>query len=158
MPASNYAAIRYRIINLCFTSRTKKYWTIEEVLAKLLENDINITRRTLERDFEVMRHDNRLKYYAPIGYDKSRKAFFYGDPTYSTISIHLAGEDVKILREGQSFLQQILELKEFTNTLEKILAQVGCREARRPGCREEGEEIVKSFRDSGERLVKLLRR
>jgi hypothetical protein len=131
---------------------------MEEVLAKLLENDINITRRTLERDFEVMRHDDRVKYYAPIAYDKARKAFYYGDPSYSTISIHLAGEDVKILREGQSFLQQILELKEFTNTLEKILTQVGGGETGVPGCREEGEELVKSFRDCGETLIKLLRR
>jgi hypothetical protein len=156
MPASNYAAVRHRIINLCFTSRTKKYWTIEEVLEKLEENDISISRRTLERDLEVLRHDDRLKYYAPIAYDRSRSAFYYEDPTYSTSSVQLTGEDLLILREGQSLLQGVLELKEFTDTLQKVITQVG---AGRLGGRGDGkgEMLVESFRGCGEGLIKLVR-
>ena len=124
MPASNYAAIRYRIIDLCFTSRTKKYWTLEELLEKLAENDISISKRTLERDINDLRYGDRSKFYAPIHYNRSRKVFYYQDPTYSALAVHLDRDDVLVLQQGKILLQQFLALREFMETLQRVITQL----------------------------------
>lgn len=105
MPNAKNAYLRYRIINSCFTSQ-KKYWTINELIKKLSEHDIPIEKRTIESDFESMRHDERLGYKAPIAYDKKQKAFYYSNPRFTIDVAPLNESDIEALTVATNILQQ----------------------------------------------------
>lgn len=106
MPTAKKPLIRYRIINACFTSRQKKFWTIDELADKMREHDLPVRKRSIERDLEIMRHDERLGYQAPIAYDKKEKAFYYADPAYTIDKIPLTEEDLEALSLAINILHQ----------------------------------------------------
>lgn len=97
--------LRYRIINACLTSKHKTYLTIAEIMDKLAEQDLLVEKRTIELDFETMRHDERLGYHAPIAYCRKNKGFYYTDNTYSTEAIPFSEEDLLALRFALGVLQ-----------------------------------------------------
>ena len=106
MPAPKNTYLRYRIINSCFANRQKRYWTVTELIDRLAEHDILVDRRTLERDFEAMRHDERLNYQAPIAYHRKEKAFYYTDPAFTIDRIPLTEEDLQALTLASNILHQ----------------------------------------------------
>lgn len=106
MPQAKNAFLRYRIIHSCFASRQKRYWTINELVEKLRDHDLIVEKRTVERDFETMRHDERLGYHAPIAYDKKEKGFYYTDLTFSIDKLPLTEEDLQALSLAANILHQ----------------------------------------------------
>src|SRR5688572_19664974 len=95
MPVAKSAYLRYRIINSCLANKQKRYWTIQELIEKLADHDIMVERRTIESDFEHMRHDERLGYNAPILYCRKNKGFYYTDPNFSIDALPLNEEDIQ---------------------------------------------------------------
>lgn len=91
MPTTKSLIARIRIIDSCFTSKVKRYWSVEELVEKISSKDITVSRRTVEEDLSMMRHDDRLRFYAPIQYCKRNKGHHYQDESYSiqqVISLH----------------------------------------------------------------------
>ncbi len=123
MPITKSTYLRYRIINSCFTGKHKRKWTVDEIMTRLADHDIVVDRRTLERDFEAMRHDERLGFRAPIAYDKKEKAFYYSDPTFSIDKIPLTGEDLEALTLATNILHQYKSAKlvqQFEGMVDKL--------------------------------------
>lgn len=106
MPAPKNTYLRYRIINSCLANRQKKFWTAAELVERLAAHDILVDKRTVERDFEAMRYDERLGYQAPIAYDKKEKAFYYTDAAYTIDKIPLTEEDLEALSLAVNILHQ----------------------------------------------------
>lgn len=96
MANGKHPTFRYRIINLCFTNKQKRYWTIPEIMEELKEHDLSATYRTVERDFETMRFDKRLGYKAPIVYNRREKGYHYADPDYSIEKLPLGEEEIEM--------------------------------------------------------------
>jgi hypothetical protein len=123
MPASKLTLSRFRILDSCFTSRLKKYWSIEELLEKLEEHDISISRRTLESDFENLRYDERLGYLAPIEYCKRNKGFYYADQSYKMTNVALTAEDfdtLYVVREFVKAFENIPLVNRFRNLMNRL--------------------------------------
>jgi predicted DNA-binding transcriptional regulator YafY len=76
------------------------------LLRKLEEHDILVEKRTVESDFETMRHDERLGYRAPIVYDRKERGYCYGDPTFSINHVPLTEEDLQALSLAANVLHQ----------------------------------------------------
>jgi predicted DNA-binding transcriptional regulator YafY len=123
MPPTKSPLLRYRILNSCFSDRQKRYWTISELIEKLQQHDLLVDRRTLERDFESMRHDERLGYKAPIAYSKTEKAFYYTDPRFTIDSTPLTEEDIEALTLATNILHQYKNVKlvqQFEGVVDKL--------------------------------------
>ncbi|WP_276373604.1 WYL domain-containing protein [Chryseolinea sp. H1M3-3] len=95
MAAGKNPYLRYRIINACLTSKRKKHWSPDELIAKLGEHDLQISLRSLKSDLENMRCDERLGYFAPIVYCRTNKGYYYTDPDYSIDALPLSEEDIQ---------------------------------------------------------------
>jgi predicted DNA-binding transcriptional regulator YafY len=87
--------LRYRIINSCFTNKQQRYWSLQELINKLADHDLIVERRSIERDLESMRHDDRVGYHAPIAFCRKNKGYHYTDPDYSIDKLPLSAEDVE---------------------------------------------------------------
>lgn len=105
MPVTKTAASRFRIIDACLTSRVKRYWSIEEILLRLREDDIPVSRRTLEADIESLRYDERLGYFAPIRYCKRNKGFHYAELSYTLTKVAFTASDFDTLRMVYEFVK-----------------------------------------------------
>ena len=123
MPQNKNAYLRYRVINSCFTNKQKKFWTVAELIARLAEHDIAVDRRTVERDFEAMRHDERLGFKAPIVYDKKERAFYYSDTTFAIDNIPLTEDDLEALTLATNILHQYKSarlVRQFEGMVDKL--------------------------------------
>jgi len=95
MPLTKNGLIRYFLINECLTSKTQRYWTLENILKVAAERDVQVVKRTLEKDLHAMRYDERLNYKAPISYCKINKGFYYTDAEYSIERLPLTKDDIE---------------------------------------------------------------
>ncbi len=95
MPVGKHPFMRYRIINACLTNTKKRYPTMEEIKAALAKDDIVVSNRSIERDFESMRHDKRLGYNARILYCSDNKGYHYEDPDYNIDKLPLTPEEIE---------------------------------------------------------------
>jgi hypothetical protein len=96
---------RIRIINSCFTSKYKRYWSIDDLMETISRHDIMVSRRTIEIDLRRMRYDEILSYYAPIEYCRKNKGHYYTDSSYSIA--HLVSiKDVEQIRNLVSALNE----------------------------------------------------
>jgi predicted DNA-binding transcriptional regulator YafY len=123
MPQVKNTYLRYRIIHSCFANKQKRYWTIDELATKLREHDLIVDKRTVERDFETMRHDERLGYLAPITYDKKEKSFYYADPDFNIEGVPLNEEDLQALTLAANILHQYKSVKlvqQFEGMVDKL--------------------------------------
>jgi predicted DNA-binding transcriptional regulator YafY len=124
MPASKYAHTRYQVINSCLTSKVKKLWSSSELLHKLEEHDIAVSRRTLQTDIETMRFDERLGYYAPIAFNKLRGGFYYDKDDYSINTFSLSPEEMGALVFAREFIRPFLHLsalRKFEPLINKLM-------------------------------------
>jgi predicted DNA-binding transcriptional regulator YafY len=129
MPINKDALVRYRVINRCLISKTKKFPTKEELQEACQEAlGLNyISLRTIVKDLEDMRYNEELGFIAPIEYSKKQKGYFYSDPNYSTDKIPLKENDLNALRFAAGVLNQFSQismLKDFSGTVSKILEAV----------------------------------
>jgi hypothetical protein len=97
MATSKLTLSRYQLINLCLISKGKKYWSAEDLLKRLEQSDIMISKRTLEMDFAAMRDDERLGFHAPIAYCYLNRGYYYTDENYSITSLNLSEEEIDSL-------------------------------------------------------------
>jgi predicted DNA-binding transcriptional regulator YafY len=127
MPASKNTLSRYQIINACFLSKNKKYWSFTDLLQELEEHDLFISKRTLEMDIEAMRYDSRLRYYAPIEYCALNRGYHYTDSTYSINGIGLSNEEIQSLLLAGDLMQpygNISMLRNFQAVICKVVSHV----------------------------------
>jgi predicted DNA-binding transcriptional regulator YafY len=82
-----------------------------EVLYEFEGKDVQISKRTIQLDIQLMRSD-KLGYNAPIQvYDK--KYYCYSDPDFSITDIPLTNMDMEILTESVEMLKQFKEFSLF---------------------------------------------
>ncbi|MCF6240522.1 MAG: WYL domain-containing protein [Bacteroidales bacterium] len=131
MAINKNALIRYRTIDKCLQNKYRK-WTLNDLIAACSEvlyeyegRKINVSKRTIQLDIQIMRSD-KLGYNAPIVvYDK--KYYKYEDPDFSIRDIPLNETDMDILSETVEILKQfknvplLSELKGMINKLEDTI-------------------------------------
>jgi predicted DNA-binding transcriptional regulator YafY len=111
MGAGKNPYLRYRIIHTCLSNRQKKYWSVEALIEKLAAHDLPVEKRSVIHDLEVMRHDDRLAYHAPIAFDRAEKGYYYTDPHFSIDQVPLTEEDLQALTLAANILHQYKSVK-----------------------------------------------
>ena len=104
------ALIRYRTIDKCLQNHSRK-WALDDlieecsnVLFELEGKDVQISKRSIQLDIQMMRSD-KLGYNAPIEvYEK--KYYCYSDPDFSITDIPLRKVDMDVLAESVEMLKQ----------------------------------------------------
>lgn len=132
MPKNKEALIRYRVINRCL----KDYGYItKKKLIQACERTLDIypiSKRTIDGDIHALRYDNGLGYYAPIKYDRNRKAYYYEDRDYSIDNIPLNDEEIQSLTFAATLLDQFKGVEifnKFTGSVQKIIDAVNIHRA-----------------------------
>ncbi len=127
MAVTKNALIRYKTIDRCLQNHYRK-WTLEDLieacsnaLVEFEGRDINVSKRTLQLDIQMLRSD-KLGYNAPIEvYEK--KYYRYSDPTYTITDIPLNESDMNVLSETMNMLKQFQDFSlfsEFKGILNKL--------------------------------------
>ncbi len=123
MPLNKEAFVRYRVINRCLVDG--KYATKErliEACSDALEQR-QVGERTIDQDIFDMRYDSRLAFFAPIKFDRFRKAYFYEDDSYSIDKLPVSNYELEALSFAASMLKQYEKVeifKFFHGALQKI--------------------------------------
>ena len=118
MALNKNALIRYKTIDKCLQNNYRQ-WTLDDLIEAcsnaLYEyegREVNVSRRTIQLDIQMMRSD-KLGYNAPIVvYDK--KFYQYEDPEYSITDIPLNENDMSVLTETVEMLKQFKDFSLFS--------------------------------------------
>ena len=118
MAQNKNALIRYKTIDKCLQNYNR-YWTLDDLIEACSDalyeyegRDINVSKRTIQLDIQMMRSD-KLGYNAPIEvYD--RKYYRYADPEYSITDIPLTENDMNVLSETVEMLKQFKDFSLFS--------------------------------------------
>lgn len=118
MAQNKNALIRYKTIDQCLRNRQRK-WSLEDLIEACSDalyeyegKDVNVSKRTIQYDIQLMRSD-KLGYNAPISvYEK--KFYSYDDPDYSIKNIPLTENDISILSETVEMLKQFKDFSLFS--------------------------------------------
>jgi predicted DNA-binding transcriptional regulator YafY len=124
MPFNRNALIRYRTIDQCLQNRYRK-WTLDDLIAACSDAIYEyqgimtgVSRRTIQADIEMMR-SNKLGYEAPI-IVVDKKYYTYDDKNYSITNIPLNKQDMQVLGEVASLLQQFKGFNHFADLNEMV--------------------------------------
>ncbi len=112
------ALIRYRTIDKCLQNSYRQ-WTLNDLIEACSDalyeyegRDVNVSKRTIQLDIQLMRSD-KLGYNAPIEvYDK--KFYRYADEDYSITEIPLNESDMNVLSETVEMLKQFKDFSLFS--------------------------------------------
>ena len=124
MPSNKLAALRYRVIDRQLVQRN--YPSINDLVSACRE-DLEVDKigqRTIKKDIEDMRYDDRLGFKAPIGYDSGQRGYFYKDPHYSITKFPLNREEMKSLSFVANLLDQYRDIEIFgtyIGAVEKVI-------------------------------------
>lgn len=134
MPRTKNQAFRIKIIDdlLCRQKWVKTTTIKRAVESKLMEN---VSERTIQQDLKDMEHDTRLGYFAPIYYNKSKRAYTYLEPGYSIKNFSLKPEEIDALKFYAECLQVFSGYKlfnAFTSGIEKVIVGVEARTRLKP--------------------------
>ena len=118
MAITKNALIRYKTIDKCLQN-TYRNWTLHDLMEACSDalyefegRDVNVSKRTVQLDIQVMRSD-KLGYTAPIEvYD--RKFYRYSDPDYTITDIPLTENDMNVLSETMNMLRQFQDFSLFS--------------------------------------------
>ncbi|XLS29121.1 helix-turn-helix transcriptional regulator [Flavobacteriaceae bacterium M23B6Z8] len=118
MALNKNALIRYKTIDKCLQNQYRK-WTLESLIDACSEalyeyegRNVNVSKRTVQLDIQMMRSD-KLGYNAPIVvYDK--KYYKYEEDTYSITDIPLTENDMNVLSETVEMLKQFKDFSLFS--------------------------------------------
>ncbi len=118
MAQNKNALIRYRTIDKCLQNYHRK-WTLNDLIEACSDalyeyegKDVNVSKRTVQLDIQMMRSD-KLGYNAPIVvYD--RKYYKYENPNYSITDIPLTETDMNVLSETVEMLKQFKDFSLFS--------------------------------------------
>jgi predicted DNA-binding transcriptional regulator YafY len=126
MPKNKFASFRYRILNDCFRNKYKKYTLrdlIDVVSEKLYEEYgiTSVSKRTIQDDIRVMRHDPPTGYGAPIvchnGY------YYYEDKDFSIYNCNFSKEDLQTLDQISQLCKQFEGLP-FQQNIQYIIEKI----------------------------------
>lgn len=125
---------RIRIIDELL-SRNK--WVKTAMIKKTIEDRMmeEISERAIQQDITDMKEDTRLAYYAPIKYDKGRKAYTYAEDGYTIKNFKLNPEEIDALKFYAECLQVFSGYKlfnAFTSGIEKVIDGVQARKVLKP--------------------------
>lgn len=117
MAINKNALIRYKTIDKCLQNHYRT-WSLEDLIAACSDalyqyegRDVNVSKRTVQMDIQMMRSD-KLGYNAPIEvYDK--RYYRYGDSDYSITDIPLNETDLSVLSETVDVLKQFKDFSLF---------------------------------------------
>lgn len=118
MALNKNALIRYKTIDKCLQNSYRQ-WTLNDLIEAcsdaLYEYEgraVNVSKRTVQLDIQMMRSD-KLGYNAPIVvYDK--KFYKYEDADYSITDIPLNESDMNVLSETVEMLKQFKDFSLFS--------------------------------------------
>ena len=118
MALNKNALIRYKTIDKCLQNNYRE-WTLDDLidacsnaLYEYEGREVNVSKRTIQLDIQMMRSD-KLGYNAPIVvYDK--KFYQYEDPEYSITDIPLNENDMSVLTETVEMLKQFKDFSLFS--------------------------------------------
>jgi predicted DNA-binding transcriptional regulator YafY len=118
MALTKNALIRYRTIDKCLQNPHRK-WTLNDLIDACSEalyeyegRDVNVSKRTVQLDIQMMRSD-KLGYNAPIEvYQK--KYYRYAVDGYSITEIPLTESDMSVLTETVEMLKQFKDFSLFS--------------------------------------------
>jgi predicted DNA-binding transcriptional regulator YafY len=118
MAINKNALIRYKTIDKCLQNNYRK-WTLNDlieacsdVLYEYEGREINVSKRTVQLDIQMMRSD-KLGYNAPIVvYDK--KYYKYEDDNFTITDIPLNDTDMQVLTETVEMLKQFKDFSLFS--------------------------------------------
>lgn len=118
MAQNKNALIRYKTIDQCLQNRYRK-WTLNDLIEACSEalceyegRNVNVSKRSVQLDIQMMRSD-KLGYNAPIVvYDK--KYYKYDDEHYSITNIPLTENDINVLSETVEVLKQFKDFSLFS--------------------------------------------
>ncbi len=118
MAQNKNALIRYKTLDKCLQNNNRD-WTLDDMIEACSDalyeyegRDINVSKRTIQLDIQMMRSD-KLGYNAPIEvYDK--KYYRYADEDYSITDIPLTENDMNVLSETVEMLKQFKDFSLFS--------------------------------------------
>jgi predicted DNA-binding transcriptional regulator YafY len=118
MALNKNALIRYKTIDKCLQN-TYRLWTLEDLIEACSDalyeyenRDINISKRCIQLDLQLMRSD-KLGYNAPIEvYDK--KYYRYAEEDYTITNIPITEYDMNVLSETVEVLKQFQDFSLFS--------------------------------------------
>mgnify|MGYP002647485614 FL=1 len=122
MPKNNHAEFRYRILDRCFKSKTRRYTfeqLLEEVNDALAEKygvGVTVSVRTLRNDIKELR--DSVFHGAPIETELAegkQRYYFYSDPDYSIYNSELSEEEAAKLQSAFDILSQFRNNPEYAN-------------------------------------------
>lgn len=118
MALNKNALIRYKTIDKCLQN-TYRRWTLDDLIEACSDTlyeyegrKINISKRTVQLDIQMMRSD-KLGYKAPIVVYE-RKYYKYEDENYSITDIPLTENDMGVLTETVEMLKQFKDFSLFS--------------------------------------------
>ena len=118
MAVNKNALLRYKTIDKCLQNHFKT-WTLNDLIEACSDalydyegKDVDVSKRTIQLDLQMMRSD-KLGYNAPIiVYD--RKFYKYEDENYSITNSPISNQDLNKLSEAVSFLKQFQGFSHFS--------------------------------------------
>ena len=118
MALNKNALIRYKTIDKCLQNNNR-HWTLDDLIDACSDalyeyegRDINVSKRTVQLDIQMMRSD-KLGYNAPIEvYDK--KYYRYAEEEYSITDIPITENDMNVLSETVEMLKQFKDFSLFS--------------------------------------------
>ena len=118
MALNKNALIRYKTIDKCLQNNYRK-WTLNDLIEACSDalyeyegRQVNVSKRTVQLDIQLMRSD-KLGYNAPIvAYDK--KYYKYEDEDYSITDIPITENDMNVLSETVEMLKQFKDFSLFS--------------------------------------------
>ena len=127
MAVNKNALILYKTIDKCLQNQFRQ-WTLNDLIEAVSDalyeyegKDIDVSKRTVQLDIQMMRSD-KLGYNAPIVvYD--RKFYKYEDAEYSIINVPVTDKDIKVMNEAIQLLRQFKDFslfKEMDGVLQRL--------------------------------------
>lgn len=118
MAQNKNALIRYKTIDKCLQNQYRE-WTLNDLIEACSDalyeyegRDVNVSKRTVQLDIQLMRSD-KLGYNAPIVvYNK--RYYKYEDPDYSITNIPLTENDMNVLSDSVAMLKQFKDFSLFS--------------------------------------------
>lgn len=117
MALNKNALIRYKTIDACLRNRFRK-WTLNDLIEACSDalyeyegKDVNVSKRTVQMDIQVMRSD-KLGYNAPIEVYE-RKFYRYAEHDYSIMNIPVTDSDLEVMNDALQVLRQFKDFSLF---------------------------------------------
>lgn len=118
MALNKNALIRYKTIDKCLQNNYRQ-WTLDDLIEACSDTlyeyegrEVNVSKRTVQLDIQMMRSD-KLGYNAPI-IVYAKKFYKYEDEDYSITDIPLNENDMNVLSETVEMLKQFKDFSLFS--------------------------------------------